>query len=147
MSGISDRTIIYFAKIFNRAIMALPSISLLLVIGFVSGIAAGVFGIGGGILIVPGLVYLAGFSQHTATGTSLAILLPPVGLAAVLEYYRHGNVDLRTALVVGAALFAGAWIGAIIANNLNGPQLKLAFGIFLVCLGVYLVGTSWRSLV
>ena len=67
-----------------------PSVVLLLFIGGVSGIASGLFGIGGGVLVVPALVYLAGFSQHRATGTSLAILLPPIGLAAVVEYYRHG---------------------------------------------------------
>jgi len=123
-----------------------PSILLLLMIGLVSGIASGVFGIGGGVLIVPALVYLAGFSQHSATGTSLALLLPPVGLAAVLEYHRHGNVDLRTALIAAAGLFVGAWIGAIVANNLKGPYLRLAFGIFVVGLGVYLVYGAMRRL-
>ncbi len=62
---------------------------LFVLIGAVLGIVSGLFGIGGGVLIVPALVYLAGFSQHRATGTSLAILLPPIGLAAVVEYYRH----------------------------------------------------------
>src|SRR6185295_5410711 len=69
------------------------SLLTLVLIGLVSGLASGVFGIGGGVLIVPGLIYLAGFTQHRATGTSLAVLLPPVGLAATIEYYRHGNVD------------------------------------------------------
>ncbi len=83
------------------------SIFLLLLIGLFSGVASGFFGIDGGILTVPGLVYFAGFSQQAATGTSLAILLPPVGLAAVIEYYRHGNVDLKSAFIVAIALFAG----------------------------------------
>ena len=124
-----------------------PSIALLLIIGLVSGIASGVFGIGGGVLIVPALVYLAGFSQHSATGTSLALLLPPVGLAAVLEYYRHGGVDLRTALIAAMGLFVGAWLGAILANNLKGPYLRLAFGFFMVGLGFYIVIGSLRRLV
>jgi len=124
-----------------------PSIALLLIIGLVSGIASGVFGIGGGVLIVPALVYLAGFSQHSATGTSLALLLPPVGLAAVLEYYRHGGVDLRTALIAAMGLFVGAWLGAILANNLKGPYLRLAFGFFVVGLGFYIVIGSLRRLV
>ena len=126
--------------------MSFSTAVILSVIGLVSGIASGVFGIGGGILIVPALVYFAGFSQHAATGTSLAILLPPVGLAAVIEYYRHGNVSLPTALIVGSTLFLGAWIGAHLANNLSGAQLKLVFGIFLVCMGGYLATSAWRSL-
>ncbi|MGD2093085.1 MAG: sulfite exporter TauE/SafE family protein [Candidatus Aminicenantes bacterium] len=121
-------------------------IILLLMIGLVSGVASGLFGIGGGVLIVPGLVYLAGFSQHAATGTSLAILLPPVGLAAVIEYYRHGNVDLKAAFIVAAALFVGGWFGAVIANRIPGPYLRLAFGIFVVALGLYLVFGALRRL-
>ena len=126
--------------------MTLSLIILLLMIGFASGIASGLFGIGGGVLIVPGLVYLAGFSQHAATGTSLAILLPPVGLAAVLEYYHHGNVDLKAAFLVAAALFVGGWLGAVIANRISGPYLRLAFGIFVVALGFYLVFGALRRL-
>jgi uncharacterized protein len=116
-----------------------PSVVLLLVIGGVSGITSGLFGIGGGVLVVPALVYLAGFSQHRATGTSLAILLPPIGLAAVVEYYRHGNVDLRAAIIIAVAMFLGGWIGAGVANRLSGPNLRLAFGVFLVCLGFSLI--------
>jgi uncharacterized membrane protein YfcA len=122
------------------------TIALLLTIGFVSGIASGVFGIGGGVLIVPGLIYLLGFSQHQATGTSLAILLPPVGLAAVIEYYRHGNIDLRAGLIVAVALLAGAWFGAVIANHLKGPYLRLAFGVFVVGIGCYLIFGALRRL-
>jgi len=126
--------------------MDLTTIAFLLMIGLVSGIASGVFGIGGGVLIVPGLIYLLGFSQHGATGTSLAILLPPVGLAAVIEYYRHDNVDLKAALVVAAALFVGAWFGAVLANHLKGPYLRLAFGVFVVGIGCYVIFGAFRRL-
>jgi len=119
---------------------------LLILIGLFSGIAAGLFGIGGGVLIVPALIYMAGFSTHAAIGTSLAILLPPVGLAAVLEYYRHGQVNLKAALIVAAALFVGGWLGAIVANRLSGPYLKLAFGVFVMGLGIYLVYSAVRQL-
>ena len=78
-----------------------------IVIGFLSGIAAGFFGIGGGVLIVPMLIYWAGFNQHRATGTSLAVLLPPIGIAAVLEYWRNGNVDIRTAIYIAVAMMIG----------------------------------------
>jgi len=126
--------------------MDLTMIVLLLIIGLVSGIASGVFGIGGGVLIVPGLVYLLGFSQHEATGMSLAILLPPVGLAAVIEYYRHGSVDLKAALVVAAALLVGAWLGAVFANHLKGHYLRLAFGVFVMGIGVYVIFDAVRRL-
>ena len=126
--------------------MNLLSIVFLLLIGIVAGIAAGLFGIGGGILIVPGLVFLLGFSQHAATGTSLAILLPPVGIAAVLEYYRHGNVDLKAAFIVAAALLVGAWLGALLANHIKDEYLRLAFGVFVVGLGLYVVFGALRRL-
>jgi len=118
----------------------------LLAIGLVSGVASGLFGIGGGVLIVPALVYWVGFSQHRATGTSLAILLPPVGLAAVIEYYRHDSVDLRAALIIAAALIFGGWIGAVLANRVSGPQLRLAFGLFVTGLGVYMIHGALRRL-
>ena len=122
------------------------SFLLLVLIGLASGVASGLFGIGGGVLIVPGLVYLVGFSQHRATGTSLAVLLPPIGLAAVLEYYRYGNVDVRAAIIVAGALFAGAWVGAVFAHQLSGPYLRLAFGIFIVVLGASLIFGAMRRL-
>jgi uncharacterized protein len=126
--------------------MDLSSTALYMLVGLISGVASGLFGIGGGVIIVPALVYLAGFSQHEATGTSLAVLLPPVGLAAVVEYYRHGNVDLKAALIVAATLFVGGWIGAVVANQLKGPHLRLAFGVFVICMGCYLVIGAIRRL-
>jgi uncharacterized membrane protein YfcA len=115
------------------------SFLLLLAVGLLAGILSGFFGIGGGVIIVPALIYLMGFSQHKATGTSLAVLLPPIGLMAVLEYYHHDNVDLRAALVIALAALLGAWIGAVVANKLPGPVLRLCFGVFVVLMGFYLV--------
>lgn len=121
-------------------------ILLLLAIGLVSGVASGLFGIGGGILVVPALIYLAKFSPHTAVGTSLAILLPPVGLGAVMEYYRHGSVDLKAAIIVAAALMIGGWLGANLAKHVNGQVLKMGFGIFVLGIGCYLVFDAAKSL-
>jgi uncharacterized protein len=114
--------------------------------GLAGGITAGLFGVGGGVVIVPMLIYWAGFSQHKATGTSLAVLLPPIGLAAAIEYYRHGNVDLRAAAIVAGTMFVGMWFGAYIANRIKGPYLRLTFGIFVVTLGVYLVYGACKRL-
>ncbi len=124
----------------------MASWNVLLAIGLLGGVAGGLFGVGGGIVIVPGLIYWAGFSQHRATGTSLAVLLPPIGLAAAFEYYRHGNVDLRAAMYVAAGMFLGGWLGARLANQLRGPQLRLLFGLFVCVMGVYLVYGACKRL-
>ncbi len=118
----------------------------LLVTGLLAGVLAGVFGVGGGVIIVPALVYLLGFSQHKATGTSLAVLLPPIGLAAVLEYHRHGNVDLGAAVVVASGALVGAWAGAFLANKLPGPVLRLLFGVFVVIMGLYMIYGAARKM-
>jgi uncharacterized membrane protein YfcA len=124
----------------------MPSASVFALIGLFGGVASGLFGVGGGIVLVPALIYIAGFSQHLATGTSLAVLLPPIGLAATIEYYRHGNVDLRAALILAAGMFVGAWVGAWFANQMKGPQLRLLFGVFVCALGFYLVYGASRRL-
>jgi uncharacterized protein len=125
----------------------MPNVSptLLLAIGIVAGVLSGIFGIGGGVVIVPALIYFAGFRQHQATGTSLAVLLPPIGIAAAYEYYRNGNVDIRAAAFIAAGVLAGGYLGAVIANRVAGPYLRLAFGLFVVTLGIYLIfGASKR---
>ena len=115
-------------------------------IGLVAGVLSGVFGIGGGVVIVPALIYLAGFTQHRATGTSLAVLLPPIGIGAMWEYYRHDNVNVQAAMIIAGAVFAGGWVGAIVANRVSGPYLRLAFGVFVVSLGIYLLFGAFRRL-
>jgi uncharacterized protein len=116
------------------------------IIGVLGGIAAGLFGIGGGLVIVPALIYWVGFSQHMATGTSLAVLLPPIGLAAAIEYYRNGNVDVRAAVILAATMFVGSWAGAYFANQMSGPQLRLLFGLFICGVGAYLVYDATKRL-
>jgi uncharacterized membrane protein YfcA len=123
-----------------------PAWLLFALIGLAAGIASGFFGVGGGIVLVPALVFLAGFSQHMATGTSLAVLLPPIGLAAAFEYYRHGNVDVRAAVLLAAGVFSGSWLGAHFASQISGPRLRLAFGLFITALGLYLVREELRRL-
>lgn len=117
-----------------------------LLTGLVAGIAAGFFGIGGGLVIVPALVYFAGFSQHKATGTSLAILLPPLGIGAVYEYAKKGNVDWTAAAIIAVLLALGAWFGGKYANQLKGPTLQLGFGIFAVVMGAYTIYTATTKL-
>ena len=119
---------------------------ILIGIGLAAGIGSGLFGIGGGVIIVPALVFLLAYTQHKATGTSLVILLPPVGLCAVLEYSRTGNVNWKAAVFVAVGMLLGAGIGAVIANKLSGPVLRLMFGIFVLCLGIYTIGNAMGKL-
>lgn len=105
---------------------------ILLAIGFFAGILSGVFGIGGGLIIVPALILLAGMVPIVATGTSLAALLLPVGILGAWEYHKKGNLDIQAALWIALGLVVGIWIGARLAQHLTPVQLKRAFSVFLV---------------
>lgn len=101
-------------------------------IGLFAGILSGVFGIGGGVVIVPALIFLAGFAPITATGTSLGALLLPVGALGAIEYYRRGHIQLTSSIWIALGLFFGAYVGARLANHLSPVQLRRAFAVFLV---------------
>jgi hypothetical protein len=113
------------------------------VIGIMAGIFSGLFGIGGGIIIVPALIYFAGFSQLSAVGTSLTVMLPPIGLAAVIEYYRQEHVDLRAALIIALFMLTAAGLSAHYANRFNPSHLRFAFGLFIAIVGIYMIFTSF----
>jgi len=109
-----------------------------LAIGLVGGLLSGLFGIGGGVVIVPALILVARMRPETATGTSLASLLLPVGALGAWHYYRHGLVEIRPALLVAAGLTLGALVGANLGTRLPGRELQRAFAVFLVVLAVHL---------
>jgi uncharacterized membrane protein YfcA len=109
---------------------------LYIIIGVGAGVLSGLFGVGGGIVIVPALLYVARMSQITATGTSLGALLLPVGALAAWEYYRAGHLDVRAALLIAIGLLFGAFFGAKLAHVLTAVQLKRAFAVFLVLAAV-----------
>lgn len=115
---------------------------ILVLIGLSAGVCSGIFGIGGGVLIVPALVFLLHFSMQRAIGTSLAVLLPPVGAAAVYAYYRAGNIDWWAALVLALTVLVGAWVGARVANQMSEHLLRVVFGVFLLGLGLYTLLSS-----
>ncbi|MDP8306042.1 MAG: sulfite exporter TauE/SafE family protein [Candidatus Chlorobium antarcticum] len=105
----------------------------MMLIGSTAGVLSGMFGIGGGIIIVPGLVLLLGMTQHTANATSLVALLLPVGILGVLEYYRAGKISMDNiwlGLILAVGLFGGAYFGAKIAIHLSGSVLRKAFAVF-----------------
>lgn len=105
-------------------------------IGLVTGIMAGIFGIGGGLIVIPALVFILGFSQHSAQGTSLAMMLPPIGLIAAINYYKAGFVNIKFALILAAAFLAGSYFGSKIAVNLPQELLKKAFGLLLLVVAI-----------
>jgi len=116
--------------------------TLLVLIGLCAGFFSGVFGIGGGVVIVPALVFILHFSMQRAIGTSLAVLLPPIGAAAVWSYYHASMVDLRAAAILALMMFGGAWMGAQWVQKIDATQIKTLFGVFLIVLGVYTVVSS-----
>lgn len=105
-----------------------------LAIGLGAGVLSGLFGIGGGVLIVPALIYLTRMPVTMATGTSLAALLLPVGALGAWEYHKHGNLDLRAALLVALGLFIGAWFGARFAQGLDATVIRRGFAVFLLAI-------------
>lgn len=107
-----------------------------LAIGLLAGILSGMFGIGGGVIIVPALMLLVGFSIKVASGTSLAALLLPVGLLGAIEYYRQGAINIPAAICLVAGLFIGAYFGANITLDLPELTIKRAFGLLLLLLAI-----------
>lgn len=97
-------------------------------LGVISGAISGLIGIGGGVVIVPALVFLFGFTQHQAQGTSLALLLPPIGILAAWTYYKQGFVDVKVAALVCLGFVLGGWLGAKGAAALDATVMRRVFG-------------------
>jgi uncharacterized membrane protein YfcA len=112
--------------------MPVQTIILLVVVGLLAGILSGLVGLGGGVIIVPALVFLLGFSQHQATGTSLGILLLPAGIFAVINYYQKGLIDVRVVLLIFIGFLAGGWLGSKISLSVNETVLKKIFAVVLL---------------
>jgi uncharacterized membrane protein YfcA len=108
------------------------TIFLYLLLGLIAGIFGGLFGIGGGIIIIPCLVLLFGLSQHTAQGTTLALMVPPIGLLAAWIYYKAGFVDLKVAGLICLGFFIGGFIGAKCSTQIPDDTLRKIFGVVLL---------------
>ncbi|MEO6668234.1 MAG: sulfite exporter TauE/SafE family protein [Ferruginibacter sp.] len=109
---------------------------ILLLIGIAAGTLSGMVGIGGGIVIVPALVYFLGFSQKMAQGTSLGILLLPVGLLGVMQFYKQGFIDVRVVLIISAAFFFGSYFGSKIALSMSQETAKKVFAVLMILIAV-----------
>jgi uncharacterized membrane protein YfcA len=112
---------------------------LYLLLGVLAGTLSGLIGIGGGIIIVPALVFLFGFSQHQAQGTTLALLIPPIGILAAWTYYQQGYVDVKTAAMICLGFFFGSFFGAKIGAGLPDIMLERIFGITLFLISLKMI--------
>ena len=114
----------------------MQTILLLIIIGLAAGILSGMIGIGGGIIIVPALVFVLGFTQQQAQGTSLGLLLLPVGILAVVNYYKQGFIDVKVVGIMSVTFILGGWLGSKIALSLPQETVKKIFAIILIVVAV-----------
>ena len=116
---------------------------IVLLLGLGVGVMVGLLGIGGGVVLVPAMVYLLKMDQHLAQGTSLFILLPPIGLGALREYWKQGQVDLRAGILCVLGMLLGAYGGSLVALPMRSRKLEGLFGCFLMLAAVLLWRKAW----
>ena len=115
------------------------NVLILILIGFVAGILSGMFGVGGGIIIVPALIFFIGMSQHEAQGTSLGLMLLPIGAMAAYNYYQTGNLDVKAGLIIASAFVLGGFFGSKMALGIEEVTLKRIFGILMMVVSIKLI--------
>lgn len=112
--------------------------ALYIILGLFAGTFSGLVGIGGGVLIVPALVFLFGFTQHSAQGTTLALLIPPIGFLAAYTYFKAGYVDLRVGALICIGFFIGGLLGSRVAVQISDTALTKVFACVLIAVGLYM---------
>jgi uncharacterized membrane protein YfcA len=115
------------------------AIALYLLLGLFAGVLSGLLGIGGGIFVIPALVLLLGFSQKTAQGTTLAMMVPPIGLLAAWAYYKAGFIDIKVAGLMCIGFFFGGFLGAKFATALSEIMLSRIFGVAMLIVSVKMI--------
>jgi uncharacterized membrane protein YfcA len=126
--------------------MTTQTIFILITIGLLAGILSGFVGVGGGIVIVPGLVYMLGFTQHQAQGTSLFILSMPVVILATMNYWKTGNVNWKFGLIIAVTFVLGGYIGSKLALKISPGLVKFLFGILMAYVSFRLIVSGYQSL-
>lgn len=126
--------------------MDLNTFLLLTAIGLAAGALSGFVGIGGGVVMVPALIYFLNFNQLEAQGTSLAVMLPPIGILAFMNYHKTGNVDIRNALVIAGMFIVGGYLGSKLALRLPVAKVKLFFGVLMVFVSVRMVWSAVQQI-
>jgi uncharacterized protein len=125
--------------------MEVGNLMILVAIGMTAGMLSGFIGVGGGMIIVPALVYFMGLSQFEAQGTSLALMLPPIGILAFYNYYKADQVNVEYALIIAITFILGGWLGSKIALKMSPDKVKLIFGLLMFYVSVRLIWTaSWK---
>lgn len=119
--------------------MSISTLVILLIIGICAGMLSGLVGVGGGIIIVPALIFFLAFSQKEAQGTSLGILLLPVGILGVIQYYKQGYVDVRVVLLVSLGFLVGNYLGSKFSLSLPEQTLKKIFAIMMILIAVKMI--------
>lgn len=120
--------------------MDLSTLLILIGIGLAAGVLSGMIGVGGGIIIVPGLVYLLGLTQHSAQGTSLALMLPPIGILAAMNYYKAGALNVKYAAVIAIAFIIGGYFGSKLSLTvISEENMKKIFGFIMLFVSIKLV--------
>jgi uncharacterized membrane protein YfcA len=118
---------------------SMNSIYILLLVGLVAGLLSGLVGIGGGIIIVPVLVYFLNYNQQQAQGTTLFMFLLPIGILGVMNYYKAGYVEYKTALIIASTFIIGSYFGSKFAISLDQKTVKQLFGVIIVLLGIKMI--------
>lgn len=116
----------------------------IILLGLGVGICVGLMGVGGGVVLVPALIYLGHMSQHMAQGTSLLIQLPPVGIGALYVYWKKGHVDWPAGLACAAGFLLGGWFGSLFAIRIPSQDLRALFGIFLMLAAVIMLQQTFE---
>jgi hypothetical protein len=112
---------------------------ILVIVGIMSGMLAGVFGVGGAIIVIPALVFILGLSQHEAQGTSLAFMLPPVGILATWNYWKAGHVNWKIALILSLTFVVGAYLGSHLSINISDKTLRRLFGGLMIVIAIKMI--------
>jgi uncharacterized protein len=112
--------------------MDVQTIVILILLGLFAGFAGGLIGVGGGVIVIPALVLMMGMSQTMAQGTNLAVMIPPIGLLAAINYYKSGMINIKYAIIIAIFSFIGGYFGSKLAVNIDQTLLKRIFGIFML---------------
>ena len=126
--------------------MSFGTVLILVAIGVAAGMLSGFIGVGGGMIVVPALIYFLGLSQFEAQGTSLAMMIPPIGFLGVLNYYKSDAINIKYALIIAVFFVIGAYFGSKITLKLPPAKVKFAFGILMFYVAFRMVWTSGKEL-
>ena len=125
--------------------MTIQTVIILILIGLFAGLMSGFVGIGGGVVMVPALVYILGLSQHTAQGTSLILMLPPIGILAVMNYYKAGHINISYGVIIAIAFVIGGYFGSKLALKLPVSTVKLVFGVLMLYVAGKMIYSGIKS--